>query len=228
MVGDGVGAEVEVLYGGSVNPGKAAALFAEEEVDGALVGGASLEAASFWRIVAALVLTHATYQALQGLWLAPWLYDIAGMDRAAVARYLLITVVAYVAGSLVFGFSSDRLARAGVSRLTVFKAGLVVCVAAFCLLAAGVTSGLGVLLAVYGFATISGALAYPLMTSLFGPEMTLFFSLMEVAALALSVLIAANISVDGESNWLEGAQLLAVYLIVALGFYFIQPGGVPH
>ena len=79
-------------------------------------------------------------------------------------------MVAYVTGSLVFGFSSDRLARAGVSRLTVFKAGLVVCVAAFCLLAAGVTSGLGVLLAVYGFATISGALAYPLMTGLFGPE----------------------------------------------------------
>jgi Ca2+:H+ antiporter len=62
---------------------------------------------------------------------------------------------------------------------------------------------------------------------LFGPEMTLFFSLMEVAALALSVLIATNISVDGESNWLEGAQLLAVYVIIALGFYFIQPGA-PH
>ncbi|HET9220964.1 MAG TPA: calcium/proton exchanger [Roseiflexaceae bacterium] len=60
---------------------------------------------------------------------------------------------------------------------------------------------------------------------LFGPEMTLFFSLMEVAALGLAVLIAANISVDGESNWLEGAQLLAVYLIVALGFFFIEPGG---
>ena len=53
VVGAGVGAEVAVLYGGSVNPGNAAALFAEEEVDGALVGGASLEAASFWRIVAA-------------------------------------------------------------------------------------------------------------------------------------------------------------------------------
>ena len=53
VVGAGVGADVAILYGGSVNPGNAAALFAEEEVDGALVGGASLEAASFWRIVAA-------------------------------------------------------------------------------------------------------------------------------------------------------------------------------
>ena len=55
---------------------------------------------------------------------------------------------------------------------------------------------------------------------LFGAELTLFFSLFEVTALTLAVLIATLVSVDGESNWLEGAQLLAVYLIVALGFYY--------
>jgi triosephosphate isomerase len=42
-----------VLYGGSVNAENAPPLFAEPEIDGALVGGASLEAASFFRIVAA-------------------------------------------------------------------------------------------------------------------------------------------------------------------------------
>ncbi|NTU81577.1 MAG: calcium/proton exchanger [Chloroflexales bacterium] len=62
---------------------------------------------------------------------------------------------------------------------------------------------------------------------LFGPEMTLFFSVIEVAALTLSVLIATIISVDGESNWLEGAQLLAVYVITALGFFYIT-FGVPE
>ncbi len=59
---------------------------------------------------------------------------------------------------------------------------------------------------------------------LFGRELTLFFSLLEVAALALSVLIATIISVDGESNWLEGAQLLAVYTIVAMGFFYLTAG----
>ena len=49
----GAGRELAILYGGSVNAGNAAALFAEPDVDGALVGGASLEAASFWKIVAA-------------------------------------------------------------------------------------------------------------------------------------------------------------------------------
>ncbi|MBI1799982.1 MAG: triose-phosphate isomerase [Candidatus Eisenbacteria bacterium] len=53
VVRPGLGAEIAILYGGSVNPGNAASLFASDEIDGALVGGASLEAASFWRIVAA-------------------------------------------------------------------------------------------------------------------------------------------------------------------------------
>ena len=53
VVGAGAGADMPILYGGSVNAGNAAALFAENDVDGALVGGASLEAASFWKIVGA-------------------------------------------------------------------------------------------------------------------------------------------------------------------------------
>ena len=42
---------LRILYGGSVKPDNASALMAEEEIDGALVGGASLEPASFARIV---------------------------------------------------------------------------------------------------------------------------------------------------------------------------------
>lgn len=56
---------------------------------------------------------------------------------------------------------------------------------------------------------------------LFGPEMTLFFSLFEVMVLALSVLIASFISLDGESNWLEGAMLLGLYVIAGLGFFYL-------
>jgi triosephosphate isomerase len=49
----GVGEHVRVLYGGSVNPGNAAELLALPDVDGALVGGASLEAESFAAIAGA-------------------------------------------------------------------------------------------------------------------------------------------------------------------------------
>ncbi len=52
--GDGVGRSVRLLYGGSVKPGNATEIFAVSNVDGALVGGASLKASDFGAIVAAL------------------------------------------------------------------------------------------------------------------------------------------------------------------------------
>ncbi len=134
--------------------------------------GEIFASAPFWRIAAALVVTHATYHAMQGLWLGPWLYDVAGMERPAVATFLLVTALAYTAGSVFFGVTGDRLARAGISRMTTLKAGLVASFAMFALLGAGVQQGLGAVLALYGFTIISGALAYPLMTALFAPEMT--------------------------------------------------------
>jgi triosephosphate isomerase len=45
-------AAIRILYGGSVNPGNAPEILALPEVDGALVGGASLEADQFWAIAA--------------------------------------------------------------------------------------------------------------------------------------------------------------------------------
>ena len=127
---------------------------------------------SFWRIGLPLVVCHSTYQALQGLWLAPWLYDVAGEQRSAVANYLFATALAYTAGSAFFGMTSDRLVRMGISRMTVYKVGLSLSFAMFLLLALGVTQGLVVILAVYGFTAISAALAYALLTPLFPPEMT--------------------------------------------------------
>ena len=56
---------------------------------------------------------------------------------------------------------------------------------------------------------------------LFGLRMTLEFSIPEVAALSLAVGIVVLISGDGECNWFEGAQLLAVYLIIAVLFFFL-------
>ncbi len=53
LFGETVAQEVRILYGGSVKPANAADFFAEIEVDGALVGGASLNAADFIAIVEA-------------------------------------------------------------------------------------------------------------------------------------------------------------------------------
>lgn len=52
-----------------------------------------------------------------------------------------------------------------------------------------------------------------------GHEMTLFFSPFEIVMLGLAVFIIGKITEDGESNWLEGVQLIVVYILIALGFF---------
>jgi len=55
-----------------------------------------------------------------------------------------------------------------------------------------------------------------------GHHLQLQFNQYELAALIAAVAIGAFISFDGESNWVEGAQLLAVYVILGLGFAFLS------
>jgi Ca2+:H+ antiporter len=56
-----------------------------------------------------------------------------------------------------------------------------------------------------------------------GSPLDLVFTTFEVLAVVASVAVLNLVSQDGEANWLEGAQLLAVYFILALAFYFL-PG----
>lgn len=127
---------------------------------------------AFWRIALPMVVGQAIYLALQGLWLGPWLADVAGRTRHEVANGLLVTALGYIAGSVSFGTASDRLAQLGVSRLTVYKLGLVTSLAMLTLLATGIHSSVEVILAVYAFTGISASLGYALLTPLFAPEMT--------------------------------------------------------
>jgi Ca2+:H+ antiporter len=54
-----------------------------------------------------------------------------------------------------------------------------------------------------------------------GHPMDYVFSEIEVAAVAFSSLILGFIVLDGQSNWIEGVQLLAAYLIMAVSFFFL-------
>jgi Ca2+:H+ antiporter len=52
--------------------------------------------------------------------------------------------------------------------------------------------------------------------------MTLIFNTFEIVALFLAVLIAAFVASDGRSNWLEGSQLLTLYVILGMAFFFLR------
>lgn len=58
-----------------------------------------------------------------------------------------------------------------------------------------------------------------------GRPMNLEFSLPEIVSIALSVWIVTEISGDGESNWMEGVQLLSVYVIIAILFFYLPDPG---
>lgn len=69
--------------------------------------------------------------------------------------------------------------------------------------------------------------ALVLASMLMGHPMDLHFTLMEVVAIVISILVLSMVAQDGESHWMEGVMLLAVYIMLGLAFYHL-PGGELH
>jgi Ca2+:H+ antiporter len=60
-----------------------------------------------------------------------------------------------------------------------------------------------------------------LLSFVIGPApMALVFNGYELGGLVFAVLIANQVTADGESNWFEGVQLLSLYAVLGLVFYF--------
>lgn len=51
-------------------------------------------------------------------------------------------------------------------------------------------------------------------------EMSLYFNIYETAILFIAVVMVNYLIMDGESNWLEGLMLVAVYIVIAISFYY--------
>lgn len=64
--------------------------------------------------------------------------------------------------------------------------------------------------------------ALVLISFLFKTPMGLLFTTFEIGAILFSILITILIVQDGESNWLEGTQLLLVYIILVVAFFFLK------
>ena len=62
----------------------------------------------------------------------------------------------------------------------------------------------------------------------FGRPMDLEFTLPEVFAVVASIYILFQISGDGETNWIEGIQLLSLYLILGILFFYLPAPAAGH
>jgi MFS family permease len=72
----------------------------------------------FLRLAPLSTMCIGTAWSLQGLWAAPWLEHVEGLDRLAVVHHLLVMGVTLSLGALLLGWGADRLRRRGVTRET--------------------------------------------------------------------------------------------------------------
>jgi MFS family permease len=110
---------------------------------------------------------QAGFLAIQGLWVAPWLRDVAFLPRDAVANYLLVMAIAMTAGYAFFGWAADRFEVAGWGASRLFIIGTLISAAGLALVAAGVTTGaLGIWVAI-NFGSPASALSYAMLSRRF-------------------------------------------------------------
>ncbi|HEU4381503.1 MAG TPA: MFS transporter [Hyphomicrobiaceae bacterium] len=84
----------------------------------------------FWRIAPLSAIGIGTSWSLQGLWVAPWLRDVDGLDRTAIVQYLAVMATAVCAGALLFGAMADRFRRISVKTELLLAATLSASIAA--------------------------------------------------------------------------------------------------
>jgi MFS family permease len=67
----------------------------------------------FWRLAPLSASCIGSAWALQGLWAAPWLTDVEGLERSVVVTHLFVMALALSASALLLGIGADRLRRRG-------------------------------------------------------------------------------------------------------------------
>jgi MFS family permease len=134
--------------------------------------GRVFRSAVFWRVAAGSAVFQAINMAVQGLWAGPWLMDVAGLDRDAVAGHLLALAAATMVGFLGWGMAAYKLARRGISALALFKAGTALFIVVQILLALGITTGAGALWVAFGLFGTASSLSFSILSQAFPVTMT--------------------------------------------------------
>lgn len=79
---------------------------------------------TFWRIAPWAFTAQAAYLSIAGLWSGPWLRDVAGYERMAVANTLMGIALAMIVGYFGFGALAERLSRRGIRPMSVAAVGM--------------------------------------------------------------------------------------------------------
>lgn len=126
----------------------------------------------FWRIAVMIFLHNGVFLSYQSLWAAPWLRDVAGLDRAGVADGMFMFNVGMLAGVLSIGLTAERVQRIGVPPIALAGLGIGISILTQCLFAAEWTAMPLLLCALFGYFGSSSVLGYTVLNQHFPPTLT--------------------------------------------------------
>ncbi|MGC2519891.1 MAG: MFS transporter [Burkholderiales bacterium] len=147
---------------------------AQKESIAELVAGlrSVFASALFWRVSLLFAFVQGTFLSVQGLWVAPWLRDVAGYPRDEVGHMLLWLALSMTVGFAAVGNLSDWLSRRGVEAMTVLKTGIGVSIAMFALIVAGMTTATAWIWMIYAFCGTGSVLVYSILSKAFPQKLT--------------------------------------------------------
>lgn len=122
----------------------------------------------FWRVAPLVALTAGVHIAIQTLWAGPWLRDVAGLGRDAVAANLAAMAIGFLIGTLVMGAVADWLGRRGIGLLHVMLGYIALFMAIEVALILEWVAAAAILWLAFGMVGQAGILAYPWLARYFG------------------------------------------------------------
>ena len=189
----------------------------------------------FWRLSLMVFLHNGVFLSYQALWAAPWLRDVAGLDRGGVADGMFMFNAGMFAGVLSVGFFAERLQRIGIPTIVPAVVGIALSIGTQALFAAGWTDQPMILCLMFGYFGSTSTLAYAVLNQHFPQNLTgrvntaqnmLTFIAAFVTQWLVGVIIGAYPSPGDGLYSAEGHQVaLAVFIgIQIFGFvYFLWP-----
>jgi predicted MFS family arabinose efflux permease len=188
---------------------------------------------AFWTVTPWAVTAQAAYLSTLGLWSGPWLRDVAGFDRMALANTLMGVSIAMIVGYFGFGALAGRLARRGVQPMTVAAVGMLGFILVQGLLVLQLTSITLLLWLLFGFFGTACILPYAALSQVFprhlsGRSNTALNLLVFVAAFSAQWLIGLIINLWPQTlaggysteGYAVGFGLITTLQLIAAGWYF--------
>ena len=195
--------------------------------------------AYFWRLAFMVFLHNGVFLSYQALWAAPWLRDVAGLDRSGVADAMFMFNIGMFVGVLSIGLVAERLQKLGIPTIVPAVAGIVLSLVVQAMFAAAWTDYAAILCLAFGYFGSTATLAYAVLNQKFPQKLTGRVNtaqnmMTSIAAFAMQWLVGIIIGLypspgDGlySSDGHQTALIVLIVIELAGLIFFLWPRHTP-